>query len=190
MHSASLFPLIRCSGAAQSGAAAIAMVLAYWGRHTDPEALKKYIGITTEGVSMEAMGAAAGRLGMRQTIMITDSTGIVNALHNGAETFPCILRWKNGRYVVLYRIWCRHYYIADPMLGRCCYTRKEMERNWLAKEHGHKGDVLFIEPQRGFYEQPRLMERHLVRPRSHIAYILQQCQEQLMALLDYCWWIK
>lgn len=69
---------------------------------------------------------------------------------------PCILRWKQNHFVVLYRIKNgKKFYIADPGKGLITYSLEEFKKNWLSTISNGKerGIVLFLQPTSVFYDR-------------------------------------
>jgi len=57
---------------------------------------------------------------------------------------PCIIHWKQGKFVVLYKIKNSKYYIADPALGYVIYSKEEFLQAWQIENK--KGECLYCEP--------------------------------------------
>ncbi|MEJ0029984.1 MAG: cysteine peptidase family C39 domain-containing protein [Bacteroidota bacterium] len=56
---------------------------------------------------------------------------------------PCIVHWKAGHYVVVYKILNDIIWIVDPAHGREKLTRNEFEKHWLTG--AKKGICLLVE---------------------------------------------
>ena len=57
---------------------------------------------------------------------------------------PCIIQWKQSRFVVLYKIKKSKYYIADPARGYVIYSQEEFIEGWQTGDE--KGYCLYCQP--------------------------------------------
>ena len=99
----------------ECGAAALAMVLAYYGKWMPLEQIRIDCGVSRDGASLQNIGKAARSYGL-------EVEGYARGLDALRELgpYPCIVTWKGGSYVVLCGFKGKNAYVNDPAKG----TRK------------------------------------------------------------------
>jgi ATP-binding cassette, subfamily B, bacterial len=104
-------PLVTQVSAADCGAACLAMVLGYYGRHVAVDQVRDALGGTAQGVTARRLADAARRLGLR-------SRGVKLAVES-LEFAPrgTILHWEMNHFVVLDSVDRQGARIIDPAAG-------------------------------------------------------------------------
>ncbi len=107
----------------ECGAAALAMVMAYYGKWVPLEQARVDCGVSRDGATAKNIYRAAERYGFD-----------VKAFRMEPETlkekgqFPCILHWNMNHFVVLCGFQGRHVYINDPARGSVKLSWEEFDR--------------------------------------------------------------
>jgi NHLM bacteriocin system ABC transporter peptidase/ATP-binding protein len=109
---------------AESGAAALAIVLAFHGRHEPIAKLREATGTSRDGVRFENLQQAAQGFGL---VPSGGAADIATAL---AAPVPAILSWEQNQYVVLEGASDDTVYLNDPAAGRRVLNRKEFGRSY------------------------------------------------------------
>jgi NHLM bacteriocin system ABC transporter peptidase/ATP-binding protein len=97
--------------ALECGAAALAMILAYYGKRVPLEELRVVCGVTRSGSKASSLVRAAGHYGLVGRGFRRE----VDQLHD--LPLPAIIHWNFNHYVVLDRLARRHAMINDPAEG-------------------------------------------------------------------------
>jgi ATP-binding cassette, subfamily B, bacterial len=111
-------PWVRQMEAADCGAACLAMVLAYHGRHVPLDELRDMTSTNRDGVNAFALTHAARWYGLTARGVAADVDAL-NRLPSGS-----ILHWEFNHFVVLDRVSGRGVHVVDPALG---YRRLSFE---------------------------------------------------------------
>ncbi|MEO7999164.1 MAG: cysteine peptidase family C39 domain-containing protein, partial [Gemmatimonadaceae bacterium] len=114
-------PTILQMEAAECGAAALAMVLAHYGRYVPLEELRVSCGVSRDGVNAENLCKAARAYGLEAT----ESTRELHELN--AVKLPAIIFWNFNHFVVLDGIEANSYHLNDPAVGPRPVTNEEMD---------------------------------------------------------------
>jgi ATP-binding cassette subfamily B protein len=106
------------------GAACLAMILRYFGRHVSINRLRDLANVSREGASLYSIAEAAETLGFH--------TRGVRALYEQLEKveLPAIAHWEGFHYIVLYEVKPDRVVVADPAVGLRKMTRAEFEKGW------------------------------------------------------------
>jgi ATP-binding cassette subfamily B protein len=143
------------------GPTCLRMIAKYYGKTYSLQTLREEAFITREGVSLMGISDAAEKIGFR-------TTGYRLSFNKFAEemSFPCILHWNQGHFVVCYGVRTKRagllrsarndkyaIQIADPAKGRYTLNEEEFCRQWISsKTEGYDtGIVLTLEPTPDFY---------------------------------------
>jgi len=108
----------------ECGAAALAMILAYYGKWVPLEQVRIDCGVSRDGTSLQNIAAAARNYGLE-----------VEGYQRGLEalkdpgSYPCIVTYKTG-YVVLRGFKGDYAYINDPAKGTNRVHVEEFERSY------------------------------------------------------------
>ncbi|WP_312793467.1 peptidase domain-containing ABC transporter [Sphingobacterium sp.] len=128
------------------GRACLKAICLYYGIDKTNE-INKRLSLTQEGVSLFELAKSAENLGF-----LTKSLGIEPS-ELSKINLPCILHWDSNHFVVLYKIKGRHYYIADPAIGKYSCNMEEFEKGFLAGNLD-KGHILLLLPTPGLFSSP------------------------------------
>ena len=99
--------------AQECAAACLAMVLAFHGRWEPLEQTRVACGVSRDGVNIDNLCKAAQSYGLS-----ADKTELSPTALAEAASFPCIVSWRQGHYVVLDGFRGKHAYINDPARGQ------------------------------------------------------------------------
>ena len=105
-------PFISQIEAAESGVAALAMVLSHHGHHAPLSEVRQACGISRDGSTAENLARAARGYGLLPNLRKIDSTAWTTCRG------PAILQWETNHFVVLERCTPKRAYIVDPAVGR------------------------------------------------------------------------
>lgn len=121
----------------ECGAASLAMVLGYFGRHVPLETLRYDCGVSRDGSSASNLLKAARRHGLK-------CKGFKMDLQRLATTpLPAIIFWNFNHFVVLEKVGATGYRINDPALGRRLVPVEEFDESFT-------GVVLVFEKDENF----------------------------------------
>ena len=109
----------------ECGAAALTMILAYYGKWMPLEQVRIDCGVSRDGASMQNIAKAARSYGM-------EVEGYARSFDVLRETgpFPCIVTWSGGSYVVCCGFKGNYAYVNDPAKGSRKLTLEEFERQY------------------------------------------------------------
>jgi ABC-type bacteriocin/lantibiotic exporter with double-glycine peptidase domain len=146
-------PVIRQHSVAECGAACLAMVLGYWGRHTALEDVRDRMGVARDGVTATTLVETARGYGLRARGAKVD--------HEELPLVPegSILHWEFSHFVVFERVSGDHVYVVDPAVGRRRLSTEQVRRSFT-------GVALLFEPSDSFVPAragQRPVWRHLRR---------------------------
>lgn len=130
-------PEVRQMTMTDCGAACLAMVLAYHGRHMGLDAVREVTGPGRDGASAKALKAAAQKLGLR-----------VRAISVDLDRLPflppaTILHWRFTHYVVFERLGRGWVEVVDPDQGRRRVSMEQFSQCFT-------GVALLLEPSENF----------------------------------------
>lgn len=130
-------PEVRQMAATDCGAACLAMVLGYYGRHLSLEEVRHVTGVSRDGTSALGLLEAARRMGLRGRGISLE----VDSLH--LLPTASILHWRFTHYVIFERLERGGVLLVDPAEGR----------RWVSMDAFRKcftGVALVLEPGEGF----------------------------------------
>ena len=106
----------------ECGAAALSMILAYYGKELTLEQLRVETGVSRDGSRASNMVKAAEKLGL-------NAKGFRYSLKKLTDTakVPCIIHWQFNHFVVFEGKKGKYYYINDPSSGRVKLTLDELD---------------------------------------------------------------
>ena len=131
-------PVIMQMEALECGAAALAMVMAYYGKWVPLEQVRLDCGVSRNGSNARNMLMAARNYGFSAQGLRCET----EALKEGVQ-LPCILHWNFNHFVVLCRITDRYAFINDPARGELKIPIDELDRSFT-------GVVLEVTPGADF----------------------------------------
>ncbi len=144
------FPFVKQPDTMDCGPACLKMVAGFYKKNFSLETIRRKCYITREGVSFLGLSEAADSLGFH-TIGVKIPFGMM------AENvpLPCIVHWKQGHFIVVYKIKEDKIWAADPAVGLVTYKQDEFVRNWASTTSDGKpaGLVLIIEPTPVLFEK-------------------------------------
>src|SRR5688572_23406587 len=128
--------------AVECGAASLAMVLGYFGRHIPLEQLRVDCGISRDGSKANNILRAARLHGLEGKGFQRDVKGLESL------ELPMILFWEFNHFVVLEGITPKHYVINDPAYGRRFISPEDFTKSFT-------GIALTFTKTSSFVEQKR-----------------------------------
>ena len=115
-------PQVMQMEALECGAAALAMILAYYGKWMPLEQVRVDCGVSRDGASLQNIAEAARSYGLE----VEGYARGIGALRE-ESTFPCIVTWGGG-YAVCCGFRGNHAYINDPEKGTRTLSMEEFAR--------------------------------------------------------------
>lgn len=113
----------------ECGAAALGMILEYYGKIVPLEELRVETGVSRNGCNARNMYTAAERYGLKVDAYYRD----FDRLKEKCE-LPCILHWNYSHFVVFEGKQWGRYVLNDPQIGRRRLTEKEMQEGFSGTE--------------------------------------------------------
>ncbi|MGI9165591.1 MAG: peptidase domain-containing ABC transporter [Pyrinomonadaceae bacterium] len=106
------------------GAACLAMILRYYGKHVSINRLRDLANVSREGATLHSVAEAAESLGFH-------SRGIrASYEHLLKVELPAVAHWEGFHYIVLYEARPDRVVVADPAIGLRKLTREQFEKGW------------------------------------------------------------
>ena len=118
-------PLVMQMESLECGAAALAMIMAYYGKWMPLEQVRLDCGVSRDGASATNIAKAARSYGME----VEGFARGIDALRE-LGPFPCIVTWKGSGYVVCCGFKGTHVFINDPAKGTRKITVEEFNRSY------------------------------------------------------------
>ena len=118
-------PVVMQLEALECGAAALAMVMAYYGKWVPLEQVRVDCGVSRDGSSAKNIYLAASQYGFKTEAYRMDPETLRK---NG--TFPCIIHWNFNHFVVLNGFRGQNAYLNDPARGTVKVTWEEFDRSF------------------------------------------------------------
>jgi ABC-type bacteriocin/lantibiotic exporter with double-glycine peptidase domain len=118
-------PLVAQTSSADCGAACLAMVLAYHGKHVRLEEVREIAGVGRDGVDAETLLEAGRWYGLLGRGVQIEDVAALRTLRR-----PAILHWGFSHFVVLERMTRRGAVVLDPGLGRREVPTDELRREF------------------------------------------------------------
>lgn len=118
-------PQVMQMEALESGAACLAMILAYYGRWVPLEKMRTDCGVSRDGVRVEHIFKAALVYGLS-----AESAQVCAVDLAKMESLPCIALWKQGSFVVVAGFRGNHVYLNDPACGETKVTLAEFDESY------------------------------------------------------------
>ena len=155
-------PTIFQMEATECGAASLAMIFAYWGKHLPLEQMRIETGVSRDGCNAGNIMRAAKKYGF-------ECHGYRKEPENLKQLqMPCLIHWNFNHFVVLEGFKGKSVFINDPALGRRRLTFDEFDDSFT-------GIVLTFSPTENFVKEKR--------EQSMFAFIKQRISGQYDVLL-------
>lgn len=151
-------PVISQLSDVECGAACLAMILSYYGRHTTIAEIRQQVGIGRDGLSAFDLVSAARDYGLQVRAISLRNSNL------RALPLPAIVHWEFNHFMVVERWTPKHVNVVDPALGRRRLTLEEFDA-------GFTGVVLLLKPGAQFVPQAATTRTTL---RSYIANYVKQ----------------
>lgn len=135
-------PVIFQMEATECGAASLAMIFAFWGKHLPLEQMRIETGVSRDGCNAGNIMRAAKRFGMECHGYRKEPESLKKL------ELPCIIHWNFNHFVVLEGFKGKYAYINDPALGRRRLTMQELDECFT-------GIVLTFRPTDGFVKEKK-----------------------------------
>lgn len=119
-----VLPSILQTEAAECGLACLAMVLGFFGHHTDLSDLRRKFSLSLRGMNAAQLVEAAGRVDLTCRALRVE----LDRLNQLA--MPAILHWEFNHFVVLKRVTPRHVHIHDPAVGPRRLTLEDVSKGF------------------------------------------------------------
>ncbi|NKE46760.1 NHLP family bacteriocin export ABC transporter peptidase/permease/ATPase subunit [Roseomonas frigidaquae] len=152
-------PTVLQMEAVECGAAALGIILGFYGRWVALEELRVACGVSRDGSRASHLASAARQYGMQVQAFRMEPS------HIPGMRLPLIAHWGMNHFVVIEGIGPRYVHINDPASGPRRITREELDRNFT-------GVTLVLEPGPDFRkggEPPRAVGGILRRLRGNEA---------------------
>jgi len=118
------YPALMQLSETDCGAACLAMILRYYGKHVSINRLRDLANVSREGATLYSVAEAAEALGFH-------SRGIrASYEHPEKVETPAIAHWEGFHYIVLYEATPDRVVVADPAIGLRRLTREEFSKGW------------------------------------------------------------
>jgi ATP-binding cassette subfamily B protein len=160
-------PILTQLSEVECGAACLAMILCYYGRHTGITEIREQYGIGRDGLSARDLVNAARSYGLRVRSV---------SLHNSSLhslRLPAIVHWDFNHFLVVEHWNPKHVDVIDPALGRRRLTTQEFDA-------GFTGVVLLLEPGTQFVRHAASAQTTV---RSYIFHYMKQSPAILLQIL-------
>ena len=131
-------PVVIQLEALECGAAALCMILAYYGRWIPLERVREDCGVSRDGSNLKSIYLAASSYGMNARAFRYSA----EQLRTNAS-IPCIVHWENNHFVVLDGFKGDYVYLNDPSRGTVRITFTEFKQSY-------SGVCMFLEPAENF----------------------------------------
>ena len=116
-------PMIMQLEALECGAAALAMVMAYYGKWIPLEQVRRDCGVSRNGSNAKNMMVAARGYGFEAQGFRCETENLADSI-----TLPCIIHWNFNHFVVLTGISTKYAWINDPAKGELRVSIDELDQ--------------------------------------------------------------
>lgn len=170
-------PLVHQTASTDCGAACLAMILRFHGRHVTLDEVREVTGFGRDGAGALSLLRAGRHFGLKVQGVRVEDVRDLNALPRGS-----ILHWKFGHFLLLDRVARRGAEIIDPDFGRRRVDWDELDRAFT-------GVALCFEPWESFTPADgppsatlKRMSRELLKPRMLIGILSLSLLAHLLGL--------
>ncbi len=118
-------PVVMQLEALECGAAALAMVMAYYGKWVPLEQVRLDCGVSRDGSKAKNIYLAAEHYGFEVKAFRMSPESL-----KAEGTFPCIIHWNMNHFVVLNGFKGKHIYINDPARGTVKISWDEFDKSF------------------------------------------------------------
>lgn len=118
-------PVVMQLEALECGAAALAMVCAYYGKWIPLEQVRSDCGVSRDGSKAKNIYLAAENYGFNVSAFKVSPESLKES-----GKFPCIIHWNMNHFVVLCGFRGKHVYINDPARGSVKISWEEFDRSF------------------------------------------------------------
>ena len=127
------------------GPTCVKIIAKYYGRFYSLPYLRDLCGITREGVSFLDISDACETISLR--------TKCIKINFDTLQTIPlpCIVHWKDGHFIVVYKITKKKVFVSDPAKGLLKYSILDFKEGWSGS--ANIGTALAIEPMADFKQR-------------------------------------
>lgn len=136
----------------ECGAAALAMVLGYWGHHAPLPQVREACKVSRDGANAANILQAARSFGLESEAVKVEVEDLRNL------PLPAILHWEFNHFVVLERIAAKGVRIVDPSKGRCFVSMAEFGTSFTGVALVFAPDDNFVERKQRFPSLGRYLE--------------------------------
>lgn len=118
------FPAVRQQSTMDCGAACLATVCRFYGKHVSLNRLRELARVGKAGASMLNLMRAANELGF-ETVPVLSTIDHLSASH-----LPAVVNWNGYHWIVVYKIDRHNIYVADPAEGLTKMSRDAFIEGW------------------------------------------------------------
>lgn len=118
------YPFIAQQSSSDCGAACLAMVSQYWGKHFSINSLREIALVGRSGTSLKSLTSAAETLGYAARPVRASLNRLME------QKNPWIAHWEGNHYVVVYWIKNNFVLVADPAKGKLKLSREQFLAGW------------------------------------------------------------
>lgn len=127
------YPWIEQQSSSDCGAACLAMISQYWGKHFPIHVLRELANVGRSGASLKSLAKAAESLGFHARPVRASLNRILQ------QDNPWIAHWEGTHYVVVYGTKNGRVVVADPAIGQRSLSQQEFKNHWT-------GYALLLDP--------------------------------------------
>jgi ATP-binding cassette, subfamily B, bacterial HlyB/CyaB len=132
-HLSRRYPFIAQHGGSDCGAACLAMIARYWGKHFSINHLRSLINVDRNGASLRGLVNGAEALGFSARPVKAQFQALMDL------QLPAIAHWEGKHYIVVYAINPQWIIVADPAIGQRRLTHAAFQKDWT-------GFLLLLQP--------------------------------------------
>jgi ATP-binding cassette subfamily B protein len=118
------FPFVQQIDAMDCGAAALAAICRYFGRHVSLARIRRLVHTSVDGTSLRALCSAATELGLAARSVKASRQ------HLDQMPLPAIAHWEGNHWLVVFDVDGKEVRVADPAAGLRRLPRGEFEEKW------------------------------------------------------------
>ena len=118
------YPALMQLSETDCGAACMAMILRYYGKHVSINRLRDVVNVSRDGATLYSVAEGAERLGFHTRGVRAGYDALLKA------NLPAIAHWEGFHYIVLYEARPDYVIVADPAIGKRKLSRAEFEKGW------------------------------------------------------------